>query len=1200
MLDNAEALDEDLGTKFQYAPLPMDPMESDVLQGSFEQQDPIFTELPTARVVEVSRSERNDQSLAFQLVYTIELQYKQFTWRLERKATQLLFLHLALKKRALLEDIQERQEQIKEWAHNLGFGDEHPSTSTTTNLRSHSSHHERHSSQGGHSSQHGRNNSQDHSPRHWRHNSQDHSSHHGRHNSQDHSAHHGRRNSFNLSGERRLSLDRQQHSSLNEGQNDENQEGAQDFTLNPKRDIPSSAALPVIRPAIGRLPDISPRATAAMQNYLNHFLESLDIVNTVEVCKFLEVSSLSFTPEYGPKLQEGYMTVKHLPRFPDERSSSCSRFWESCWCCFNTNWQEVWAVLKPGFLVLLADPFVGKPLDIILFDMLSSSENQVALAEPGKERNPLKFSFVVNCGNRELKFRTSRAVSARDWVDAINNAAVKPSDGWCNPHRFGSYAPQRGMTADGSVAQWFIDGRAAFDAIMMAIESAQSEIFLTGWWLCPELYLRRPFMSHESSRLDVLLESKAKEGVQIYVLLYKEVSMALKINSNYSKRRLQGIHENIKVLRWPDHFSSGVYLWSHHEKLVIVDHHVCFLGGLDLCYGRYDDPNHRVWDSPPSIWPGKDYYNPRESEPNSWEDAMKDELDRNKLPRMPWHDVQCAIWGPACRDVARHFVQRWNFAKRNKAPNTKAIPILLPHQHMVIPHYLTGQEEEEAKVEVEVARQQAADANKLASYASIPLLIPKELDTSRLDTRGSGTLFDGYGSGIAKEFSGLQPMRSSGRVVPCPDSTTEPGFISSDYVITDSKESSFKEKADDNFSFTKATPPEHGLKENHTDWWGLVQPVSDENLDMEGLGDIGPRSHCKIQVIRSVGQWSAGTTQLEERSIHAAYCSLIEKAEHFIYIENQFFISGMDDDDTIRNRVLQALYVRIMRAHSEGKCFRVIVVMPLLPGFQGGVDDAGAASVRFIMHWQFRTICRGRHSLLHRLQASLGPQANDYVSFYGLRNHGRLENGPLATSQIYVHSKLMIVDDRLAIIGSANLNDRSLLGSRDSEMGVVLEDQEFVNSKMNGKPWRAGRFVHSLRLSLWSEHLGVDFSNIETIVDPVGDATYKEVWMKTAQRNTDIYQATFACIPADNIHSRSALRQAAAQRKEKMDQNTIDLGIAPEPLDQDGRPISQFQNKQLEAVQGHLVNFPLNFMSDEDLRPVFKESEYYASAQIFH
>lgn len=50
---------------------------------------------------------------------------------------------------------------------------------------------------------------------------------------------------------------------------------------------------------------------------------------------------------------------------------------------------------------------------------------------------------------------------------------------------------------------------------------------------------------------------------------------------------------------------------SHHEKIVIVDHQICFVGGLDLCFGRYDSGVHQVGDHPSQIWPGKDYYNPR-------------------------------------------------------------------------------------------------------------------------------------------------------------------------------------------------------------------------------------------------------------------------------------------------------------------------------------------------------------------------------------------------------------------------------------------------------------------------------------------------------------------------------------------------------------------------------------------------------------
>jgi hypothetical protein len=58
----------------------------------------------------------------------------------------------------------------------------------------------------------------------------------------------------------------------------------------------------------------------------------------------------------------------------------------------------------------------------------------------------------------------------------------------------------------------------------------------------------------------------------------------------------------------------------------------------------------------------------------------------------------------------------------------------------------------------------------------------------------------------------------------------------------------------------------------------------------------------------------------------------------------------------------------------------------------------------------------------------------DFISFYCLRNWGVM-NSKVVSEQIYVHDKVLIVDDRVAIIGSANLNDRSMLGDRDSEVG---------------------------------------------------------------------------------------------------------------------------------------------------------------------
>lgn len=49
------------------------------------------------------------------------------------------------------------------------------------------------------------------------------------------------------------------------------------------RDVPSRAALPIIRPELGRQHSISDRARVAMQGYLNQFLGNLDIVNSKEV-----------------------------------------------------------------------------------------------------------------------------------------------------------------------------------------------------------------------------------------------------------------------------------------------------------------------------------------------------------------------------------------------------------------------------------------------------------------------------------------------------------------------------------------------------------------------------------------------------------------------------------------------------------------------------------------------------------------------------------------------------------------------------------------------------------------------------------------------------------------------------------------------------------------------------------------------------
>jgi phospholipase D1/2 len=60
---------------------------------------------------------------------------------------------------------------------------------------------------------------------------------------------------------------------------------------------------------------------------------------------------------------------------------------------------------------------------------------------------------------------------------------------------------------------------------------AQESIYSLDWWLSPELYLRRPPSRNEQYRLDALLQAAAERGVQVNVIVYKEVEAALTLDS---------------------------------------------------------------------------------------------------------------------------------------------------------------------------------------------------------------------------------------------------------------------------------------------------------------------------------------------------------------------------------------------------------------------------------------------------------------------------------------------------------------------------------------------------------------------------------------------------------------------------------------------------------------------------------------------
>ena len=178
--------------------------------------------------------------------------------------------------------------------------------------------------------------------------------------------------------------------------------------------------------------------------------------------------------------------------------------------------------------------------------------------------------------------------------------------------------------------------------------------------------------------------------------------------------------------------------------------------------------------------------------------------------------------------------------------------------------------------------------------------------------------------------------------------------------------------------------------------------------------------------------------------------------------------------------------------------------MPLIPGFEGQYGTSKAAALQAITHWNYRSISQGQQSLLARLAKEVG-DPHRYICFFGLRTWSEM-NGRLISEIIYVHSKLVIVDDNRVLIGSANINDRSLVGDRDSEISVLFEDTEFVRGTMNGQNVQVGRFASGLRKRLFREHLG-DFDGTHiNYQDPISDSFYKDIWLSTAARNTTMFE----------------------------------------------------------------------------------------------
>jgi len=244
-------------------------------------------------------------------------------------------------------------------------------------------------------------------------------------------------------------------------------------------------------------------------------------------------------------------------------------------------------------------------------------------------------------------------------------------------------------------------------AVADAIETASSEILIADWQMNPHIFMKRSDAGVRETelqwRLDQMLLRKADKGVNVYILLYNEPALVLlDYFANWIPNFLKNDwlrsfnkllrsfvidtgnryvpefltqHKNISIL-----FHPGINIlkrWSHHEKIVVVDRSIAFVGGIDLAFGRWDTHRHNLTDNQPCIgenksisylnntmyclWPGKDYGNTFLGGPRTNLNLpMDDYVNRSIVHRLPWHDVGCSFTGIPAENISTIFIQRYN------------------------------------------------------------------------------------------------------------------------------------------------------------------------------------------------------------------------------------------------------------------------------------------------------------------------------------------------------------------------------------------------------------------------------------------------------------------------------------------------------------------------------------------------------------
>ena len=259
------------------------------------------------------------------------------------------------------------------------------------------------------------------------------------------------------------------------------------------------------------------------------------------------------------------------------------------------------------------------------------------------------------------------------------------------------------------------------------------------------------------------------------------------------------------------------------------------------------------------------------------------------------------------------------------------------------------------------------------------------------------------------------------------------------------------------------------LWDNFRERWNAVSRADKKTLRHRGNEQfsIGPNPVPKtdrtfgthhVQVLRTLACGEVYPfAPSGEQTIKLAYERAIEKAKHYIYVEDQYLWPC-------------SIIEKLAGAAARGVKIILVLARTFVPSLAPWHNSLRAQALDRVQK---------RH-----------PQN---VFAYHLQQ-------PHFGSDIYVHSKLMIIDDRYVAVGSANINFRSL--TTDSELQIGIVDDDTMPGTIAGQSGTICRFAKELRVTLWSEHLGLDDRSL--IEDPIDSETGRPpCWPDSRESDSD-------------------------------------------------------------------------------------------------